>query len=368
MKSYQLIFEGRIQDGYDPDEVKRNLASLFAVPISEIESLFSGRPVVLKDGLDADTARQDKAAFEKTGAICRMEEESRSARSPGPARETPPAADIPGSEDAAEGRADSARQEGSRRFGLAHPYFMSFYFKPFYQDVARHWRGLAFVHLLILLALTGLAFMLHFQTLATAFVNDQAPAILAQIPPIDIERGQVRVAVEQPYQIYRADGRHVFAVIDTSGQITSLRQTEAMLLLTRTRLLARIGAGDSRVIDLSPIEALRLTRDDLDQWLQTSLRWFPIVLYPLALMFTYCMRLVQIMIYGGIGVVMASLLKRPLPFGATVSVAVMAMTPVIMIDTLIMITRINLPLWGPGSFVLAFAYLFFGIRAATQTA
>jgi hypothetical protein len=138
-----------------------------------------------------------------------------------------------------------------------------------------------------------------------------------------------------------------------------------MLLLTRSRLMVRMGPGNGRFIDLSPIENLKLTRNDIAQWLQTSMRWAPFALYPLMLFFTYCLRSVQILIYGGIGMVLALMLKRPLPFGAAVSVAVMAMTPVILVDTLIMLLGVQLPLWGIGSFVVAFAYLFFGIRAAT---
>jgi hypothetical protein len=141
-----------------------------------------------------------------------------------------------------------------------------------------------------------------------------------------------------------------------------------MFLLTRSRLLAQLGTGQSRVIDLQPIDRLTLTREDIAAWLQTSLRWAPLALYPLMVLFSYCLRTLQILIYGGIGLVLAMLLKRPLSFGAAVSVAVMAMTPVIMVDTLIMLLKIHLPLWGVGSFVMAFAYLFFGIHAATEKA
>lgn len=367
MTSYQLIFEGQIQAGRAPDEVRQNLAALFDVPVAEIENLFANPPVILKDGLDADTARQDKAAFEKTGALCRMQAQPRTTshreqKAEGPSLTV--AADDD-DEDAADQRA-TARSPAGRRYDLRHPYWLSFFFKPFYRDVALNWRGLAFVHLLILLALTGVIFIFHFQALATAFINEQAPAILAQVPPITITRGKVQVAVDQPYQIFRNDGRDLFAVIDTTGKITSLRQTDAMLLLTRSRLMARIGSGDSRVIDLGSIEELYLTRDDIAQWLQTSLNWAPLVLYPLTVFFTYCLRTVQVLIYAAIGTVLAALMKHRIPFGAAASVAVMAMTPVILVDTLTMLLKIDLPLWGLGSFIVALAYLFFGIRAATQ--
>ncbi len=361
MTAYQLIFEGQIQKGNDPEVVRRNLAALFDVPVSEVDSLFSGAPVVLKDGLDLATARRDKTAFEATGAICRL------AVQPGrmgTSADDPNAAARNG--ESPTGAADAERQTGARRYGLGHSYLLSFFHKPFYRDVARHWRGLAFVHLLILLALTGAAFMLHFKTLATVFVNEQAPAILAQIPPIAIEKGTVRTSVDQPYRIYRDGGASLFAVIDTTGEITSLGQTEAMLLLTRSQLMARIGSSGRRVIDLRPIDQLELTRDDIAQWLQTSLTWAPVILFPLMLFFSFCLRTVQVLIYGGIGVVASMLWKRPLPFGATVALSIMAMTPVILIDTLIMVLTLDVPYWGTGSFVVALGYLLFGIRAATE--
>ncbi|MDJ0666239.1 MAG: DUF1189 family protein [Desulfobacterales bacterium] len=368
MTTYRLIFEGRVQPGHDPETVKQNLADLFGVAVAEVETLFSGDPVVLKEGLDADTARRDQEAFEATGAVCRMEVQSPAAGRRWFGRNAGESSVASQDPDTAHEQTTTDRSPATRRYGLRHPYVMSFYFKPFYRDVALHWRGLAFVHLFVLLALTGVAFMLHFQTIARIFVNEKAPAIIAQLPTIVIEKGQVKVAVEQPFKVFRPDTRDLFAVIDTTGQIRSLRQTDAMLLLTRSQLMARIGPGDSRVFDLRAIETLRLTQSDMAQWLQTSLRWAPFVLYPLTLFFTYCLRTLQVLIYAGIGMVMASLLKRAMPFGATASVAVMAMTPVILIDTLIMLARIHLPLWGIGSFVVAFGYLFFGIRAAAEDA
>ena len=361
MTAYQLIFEGQIQVGCDPETVRRNLAALFNVPVSEIESLFNNAPVILKDGLDIETARRDKAAFEDTGAICRLTVQ------PG-AEATSAAGDDPVAKSAqpSAGAQDVEQPADVRRYGLRHPYYLSFYHKPFYRDVVRHWRGLAFVHLLILLALTGAVFMLHFKALATIFVDEEAPAILSQIPPITIERGAVQTNVAQPYRIYRTGGSRLFAVIDTTGEITSLRQTDAMLLLTRSKLMARIGSGDSRIIDLQPIEKLELTRGDIARWLQTSLRWAPVVLFPLMLFFSFFLRTVQVLIYGGIGVVASVLWKRPLPFSAAVSVGIMAMTPVILIDTLVMVLRLDLPFWGYGGFVLALIYLLFGIWAATQ--
>ena len=199
MTTYRLIFEGRVQPGHDPEMVKQNLAALFDVAVAEIETLFDGAPVVLKEGLDADAARRDQEAFEATGAVCRMEAQTTATPRRWFGRAAGESSAASQEQDTAHGHPSGEQPPATRRYGLRHPYVMSFYFKPFYRDVALHWRGLAFVHLFILLALTGVAFMLHFQTIASAFVNEKAPAIIAQLPTIVIEKGEVRAPSAKLY-------------------------------------------------------------------------------------------------------------------------------------------------------------------------
>ena len=46
----------------------------------------------------------------------------------------------------------------------------------------------------------------------------------------------------------------------------------------------------------------------------------------------------------------------------------MAMTPVLLLDAVLMLAHIDLPLWGVWSFLLTVGYLVFGIRSATRPA
>jgi hypothetical protein len=63
---------------------------------------------------------------------------------------------------------------------------------------------------------------------------------------------------------------------------------------------------------------------------------------------------------------LAAMQKSPLAYGAAVSVAIMAMTPVLLLDALLMLTDIYLPLWGLFGFLISVGYLIFGIRSATR--
>jgi hypothetical protein len=234
MQRYRLIFDGHLQPQASREEVQRQLADLFQVSPEQVETLFSKPPVVLKEDLDYDTALKDKASFEATGALCRLEAQSTTSRNTmwgakrGAARQT-------------DGE-KTVRASGERQFDLRHPYTLAFFSPAFYADVAAHWRGLAFVHLLLVLLISAAVYMTHFRTLVSVFMAEEAPPIIAQIPEILIQNGNVRVDVVEPYTIYQPDSGKVFAVIDTTGEISSLRQTDAVLLLTGSRLSARLSS------------------------------------------------------------------------------------------------------------------------------
>ncbi len=358
MHRYRLIFDGHIQPQASPGDVRQQLADLFKVEAAQIEALFSKPPVVLKENLTYEAALKDKSEFEATGALCRLEPQS------------PPAAASAWERLSRSTRQAAGEKTGTgsaeRRFGLLHPYGLAFFSRPFYADVIAHWRGVAFVHLLVVLLFSSVAYMVHFQRLITVLITEEAPALIDQIPDIVIQDGRVRVNVDEPYTIRRPGGGEVFAIIDTTGEITSLRQTEAMLLLTESRLAARMSARDIRVLDLRQIESLQINREDVTQWLQEARKWSPFVLFPIALGFSFVLRSIQALFYGGLGLVVASMHQVRLSYSATVSVAIMAMTPFLLLDALLVLMDLYPPLWSIVGFFLTMGYLVFGIRSAVR--
>jgi hypothetical protein len=70
--TYQLILEG-VAEGYDLQEVKEKLAAFFKMTPEKMDSLFQGKPIVVKKGLDNETALKYKSVFDLAGARCRIE-------------------------------------------------------------------------------------------------------------------------------------------------------------------------------------------------------------------------------------------------------------------------------------------------------
>ena len=94
MGNYNIIFEGNISSGYQLQDVKRNLADLFKIDENKVDILFAKPQVVLKKGLDHDSAQKYRHALLKTGAICNVKADAGLSDAQPVERAAPPAAAV----------------------------------------------------------------------------------------------------------------------------------------------------------------------------------------------------------------------------------------------------------------------------------
>lgn len=69
---YKVVFTGKIAEGYILEKVKKNISEYFKLDYAEVENLFSGKPITVKNNADQRTALKIKTAMEKAGALCRI--------------------------------------------------------------------------------------------------------------------------------------------------------------------------------------------------------------------------------------------------------------------------------------------------------
>ncbi len=74
--NYQIIFRGQALSGFAIEQLKINVAKLYNTEVTNIESLFSGSVVVIKDNLDEATALKYAQVFRKQGALCEVRNKS----------------------------------------------------------------------------------------------------------------------------------------------------------------------------------------------------------------------------------------------------------------------------------------------------
>ena len=73
-KLYRVVFEGEILEGSQVQEVKRALAKMYNRTEDQVERFFSGKRLAVKKDVDYETAMKCVKAFERAGAVCRVEE------------------------------------------------------------------------------------------------------------------------------------------------------------------------------------------------------------------------------------------------------------------------------------------------------
>ncbi|MGB5465328.1 MAG: hypothetical protein WBM84_04520 [Sedimenticolaceae bacterium] len=116
MQSFDIYFLGQTLPEADASAVRRGVAKLFKVEDDAVERLFSGKPVRVKKGQDAEAASRYRAAFREIGALVQIVP----AGSPAPQAVTP--ATIESGDPAAHDPATSPPEPGaSGDFGLAEP-------------------------------------------------------------------------------------------------------------------------------------------------------------------------------------------------------------------------------------------------------
>jgi len=248
-----------------------------------------------------------------------------------------------------------------RRYSIFHVPALSFFSKKLYIDVGQNWKGANFLYLLLLLAICLIPTMINLHRGISNFVNNEAPAIVNQVPEITITDGQVSIKETQPYYIKDPDSNEPLAIIDTTGQIESLEDTDAFCLLTGNKVITKKSEFENRTYDLSNVKAFVVDSERITGWLQIGRKFLVVVIYPFVLLGYYMYRIVQALIYAAIGLLFASFCKTTLSYAALIRLAVVAVTPCIIVGTILGLTDTSIP---PFLYlVAALVYLFFAVKS-----
>lgn len=253
--------------------------------------------------------------------------------------------------------------ETVKRFRIWQVPPLAFFSRALYRDVALHWQGVAFGYLFLLLALCWIPGALKTHNSFAFFVDEEAPLIIEQVPDITIIDGQAFIDQTQPYTIYDPETGEALLVIDTTGTITSLEQTDARGLVTARQAIIQKSEFETRSFSFESVDHYTLDQQKIYGWLDTAKTWAAPVLYPLCILGSFAYRIVQALLYACIGLLLANLCKGKLPFEALLRLSVIAITPAIIIGTLCNAASIEVPWAGLCFFLLSMGYLFFGIRA-----
>jgi len=217
----------------------------------------------------------------------------------------------------------------AKRFGYVDALWQSFFSGPLYVDVAKRWHGLGFLYLLLIVIIGWLPDLGKMQTSMQQLRGEEAEAYIRQVPPVTITDGVASSEVETPYFIKDPKSGKVLAIMDFTGQYTSLDNTSAVLLLTRKEVMSKQSGAETRTYNLSGVKSFHLDQARVRHWVDLFRTWIVAVIAPFVIAFTYAFRIVQALIYAGVGALFANSFHVKLPYSALLRVACVALTPVI---------------------------------------
>jgi hypothetical protein len=252
-----------------------------------------------------------------------------------------------------------------KRYSIIHIPAWSFFSKSLYHDVCHEWKGFGFVYLLLLLAVCWTAPIVKLHMVVSDFVDNDAPKIVSQIPVISIVEGKVSIDEPQPYHIREPEKGETLVVIDTTGAITSLEDMEAIVLITETQVIYRESDIETRTFSLEGVKDVTLDQDVVTGWLAVGKKYVALAFYVLALLGSFVGRIIQMLIYAAIGILFSSLCKSERTYAQLLRLSVVAVTPCIIIKTLLGAAQTSVPYAGVWYFLVAMGYLFFGVKAAS---
>ncbi|MCH8216703.1 MAG: DUF1189 family protein [Planctomycetes bacterium] len=255
-----------------------------------------------------------------------------------------------------------------KRYSMFHVPYMSFYSGDLYWDVCHNWKGVGFLYLFLLLAVCWIPRAITIQGDVAAFVETEAPPIVTQIPQITVAGGEASADVNQPYAIVDPMTKKELAIIDTTGQITSLTEQEANILVTKKELIVRRTNLDTRSLPFDPDIDFTLDQHKVTRWLNTLRRVTAVWIYPLALLGSWFFRVIQLLIYALIGLQFARSLHSRRTYDSLLRLSAVAVTPAIIVNTILGVAAIQIPMPGLCYFLAAMCCLYFGIKSAALSA
>lgn len=213
--------------------------------------------------------------------------------------------------------------------------------KAVWRDVVQNWRGIGLFYLLALLALTWLIISLQITHAFHSFIDREIPKIINQVPTLTITNGVVAIDKPEPYILTEPSSKQPVIIIDTTGQTTT-PTGQAHALLTRNTLIIRQNDNELRTYDLSKVASFRLDPTILTRWVKMIRTWFFPIIFISALLFTFVWRIILLLLGAAIGMIFVSAFRARLSFAATMRLSAIAMTPGILLSTLLMLTGVNL--------------------------
>ncbi len=248
-----------------------------------------------------------------------------------------------------------------QQYNVLQAIFMSFYSRKLYQDVAMNWGAKSFLYLLLILALSWTFSVYQIQQNLSVGFNQLNKNIVSQIPILTIKKGILSTPENHPYFITDPDSHVNLAIIDTSGKYTNLQQLKTGVLITKTEIISQPHPNEFKIDEIPKKLTITLVPQTIQHYLQNYIGYSWIFIFIPFLLASYVYRIIQTLLYAIIGKIFSIIANVPITYFQVVQITMVAVTPVIIIASMIDALGFKIQHSILLYFTLAILYMFYGI-------
>lgn len=238
----------------------------------------------------------------------------------------------------------------------------AFYSRALYQHVARGWRGSGLGYLFLITACCSLLLTVPAASSIDEFFGQELLPVIEQVPTLTIRDGALQPVGPTPLIISLPGSSKPALIIDASAQ-PKLDELFPQVWLLQHQVRVLQPDGRYQAADISSVGDMVLDKTTL-MALVDKMRSIIKVLSVVPIQLgEYFYRLMQALLYSLAGLAYCRVLKVSLGYGVLLRLTCVAMTPGLLVSTLLFVGGIHLPVLGVLYFVASQAYLYFAIQS-----
>jgi hypothetical protein len=262
--------------------------------------------------------------------------------------------------------------------------FLSFFSPSLYRDVAKEWHGLGYVYLFLLVCLSIFFMALQTQVVAVPRAQQIVDSIISQMPSVTIDKGKLSIDKPSPYVLTEPKSDRAIITFDTRPKPMTFEESKCVFLVTSDAVYGRkqstgtSGADRNRnpsalaeggtveKFSLSTIDHFTLDMNSGKQVVNSFFQWLGTIIFFVWVPFGFAFCVVQTLLYALVGKAFSKMVEVNLTYGTLVRLAAVALTPVLLLDSLQKVASVNIPHWPWVSLFLALGYLYFAVYSNSQ--
>lgn len=250
-----------------------------------------------------------------------------------------------------------------RKYSFFQAPFLAFCSTDLYRDVAHNWKGSGALYMFLLSTIAWALSALSVYFLVTQILSNRTYLdITEQIPGITLQDGKLSLDRPTPYDIKDKGTGISYVRFDTQRRKEKMIVGDPAIVATQSALLASTeeleksksrqasnypdaaGNGDKDAIPAKVIikwadskmeQKMELDKTMVQTNVQKILMSLPIGWMIVGWPFVFIAHLIQLLIFGGIAALVSSMMQREVRFETAMRLAAIAMTPAIVISTLL---------------------------------